>query len=477
LVAPHQTGWDTPAAFSMSSTGRIARNLSAAFLAGPWCLDGLVDRGAEACGRRQRWLRTLARRTLAAFDDQSTPPSPKTLAAFITADRAFLAACANYRQRQEQPLRRLFWDNPVMSQRGPARAWQIPPIPTVAALAEWLQVTPAQLDWLADCLGHEARVGAGPLRHYTYRWLAGRSGKRRLLEMPKQRLKAIQRRLLKEILDRIPPHEAAHGYRRGRSVASFVAPHAGRGIVLHFDLRHFFPSIPRSRVHALFRSAGYPAAGARLLAGLCTNVVPDDIWGDPHGPQTRAVDSGTRQRFSSPHLPQGAPTSPALANLCAYRLDCRLAALARAAGARYTRYADDLAFSGDDRLERAARRFQVHVCRIALEEGFEVNTRKTRFMRRGVRQQLAGIVVNAHPNVRRDDYDRLKATLCNCVRNGPDSQNREGLPEFRSYLAGRVAYVAMLNSSRGRRLRNLFDQIEWGNGTSTGSGLSPASTT
>lgn len=160
-------------------------------------------------------------------------------------------------------------------------------------------------------------------------------------------------------------------------------------------------------------------------------------------------------------MPQGAPTSPALANLCAYRLDCRLAALAAALGGCYTRYADDLAFSGGPELERGARRFQVLVCLIALEEGFEVRTRKSRFMRRGVRQQLAGVVVNAHPNVRRDEYDRLKAILHNCARHGPASQDRDGHPDFRAHLLGRIAHVAMLCPGRGRRLREWFDRIEW----------------
>jgi hypothetical protein len=333
----------------------------------------------------------------------------------------------------------------------------VPALATPAELADWLDLGLAELDWFADCHGREAQTPAGPLRHYTYRWLVKRSGKLRLLEAPKQRLKAVQRRLLHEVLDRVPPHDAAHGYRRGRSVASYAAPHAGRAIVLRFDLCDFFPSVPASRVHALFRTAGYPAPVARLLTGLCTNVVPRDVEPDGQNPNRWAG----RQRYRSPHLPQGAPTSPALANLCAYRLDCRLAALAETVGARYSRYADDLAFSGAGEMERGARRFQVEVCRIALEEGFEVHTRKSRFMRQGVRQQLAGVVVNVRPNVRRDEYDRLKAVLTNCVRRGPASQNREGRADFRAHLAGRVAYVALLNPNRGRRLRALLDRIRW----------------
>jgi hypothetical protein len=138
-----------------------------------------------------------------------------------------------------------------------------------------------------------------------------------------------------------------------------------------------------------------------------------------------------------------------------------LLGLARALGGNYTRYADDLVFSGGKDLERGARRFHVHVCRIALEEGFEVNTRKSHFMRQGVRQQVAGVVLNVHPNLRRTEYDRLKAILTNCVRQGPSGQNRAGHTDFRAHLAGRIAHVTMLHAERGQRLRRLFEQIDW----------------
>jgi hypothetical protein len=138
-----------------------------------------------------------------------------------------------------------------------------------------------------------------------------------------------------------------------------------------------------------------------------------------------------------------------------------LTALAQAFRADYTRYADDLAFSGDDRLARSARRFQVLVGVVAAEEGFDLYYRKSRFMRRGVRQQLAGVVVNEHPNIRRAEYDRLKAILTNCVRHGPASQDREARSDFRAYLLGKIGFVAMLNPARGAKLRQLFDAIDW----------------
>src|SRR5207253_7777935 len=114
---------------------------------------------------------------------------------------------------------------------------------------------------------------------------------------------------------------------------------------------------------------------------------------------------------ATPHLPQGAPTSPALANLCAFGLDRRLAALAERVGATYSRYADDLAFSGDAWLLGHAEGVRRTVAEIAREEGFRVNERESQLMSRAGRQRICGIVVNERPNLARTDFDRLKATL------------------------------------------------------------------
>jgi hypothetical protein len=140
----------------------------------------------------------------------------------------------------------------------------------------------------------------------------------------------------------------------------------------------------------------------------------------------------------------------------------RLSGLARRANARYSRYADDLVFSGDREFERSVPRFRVLVCAILLDEGFAIRRRKTRVMRSGRRQVVAGIVVNRRFNVPRDEYDRLKAILCNCRRFGPHSQNRSQLPCFREHLQGRVAYVRMVHATRGQRLQVLLDEIDWG---------------
>ena len=120
-----------------------------------------------------------------------------------------------------------------------------------------------------------------------------------------------------------------------------------------------------------------------------------------------------------------------------------------------------LTFSGGEEFERGVERFSTHVAAILVEEGFNVNHWKTRIMRQGVQQRLAGLVANQRLNVRRSDFDRLKATLNNCVRHGPESQNRIAHPRFRAHLDGRIGWVESVNPAKGQRLRAVFEQIRW----------------
>jgi hypothetical protein len=372
------------------------------------------------------------------------------------ADPAFLRAV----QKHNVQVANLLGDPPRMSPIREAREWRIPAIHTTRELADWLRLSVSDLDWFADLRSLEYKQNRGALSHYRYRRLTKRLGQVRLIEAPKPRLKKVQRQVHAEILMNIPPHEACHGFRLGRSVKTFAEPHTGKRVVLKIDLQDFFPSVAVARVKALFRTIGYPESVADVLAGLCSNATPLDVW---DGEQDREDDRirKARRLYANSHLPQGAPTSPQLANLIAYRLDCRLSALADSAAAIYTRYADDLAFSGGQDFARVVERFQHHACATVMEEGFKVHFRKTRIMRRGVRQRLAGVVVNEHLSLPRNDRDRLKATLTNCIRFGADSQNRSGQVDFRAHLNGRVSYVEMINPNQGARLRRLFDQIEW----------------
>jgi RNA-directed DNA polymerase len=444
-----------------ASRKSLAFALAEAFLSGPADLEQMVDRAALVLGKRYRFIRPLAGRVLAAFGVQARVRSVR-VAEFVSADRAFQRAL----ERNNPSIHFARWASPVMTPAaGPPSSWTVPAITTPAELASFLEVGPGELDWFADIQGRERTCRVEALRQYRYRWVAKPSGSFRLIEAPKPRLKAIQRRLLDEVLVHIPAHESAHGFRPGRSITTFAAPHIGQAIVLRMDLRDFFVSITSAGVFAIYLTAGYPEHVARMLSGLCTNTVPTQVLRQV----TRAAadESGSmlpwqdQRPYACPHLPQGSPTSPALANLVAYRFDARLAGLSAAAGAIYTRYADDLVFSGDDSFARSIHRFSTQVAAIAIEEGFALQHRKTRIMRQGVRQCAAGVVINQKINMARDDYDRLKAILCNCVRHGAAEQNRSNVADFRAHLAGRVAHAARLNPERGQKLMRLFEQVRW----------------
>lgn len=433
------------------------RTIAEAMLAGSPERDGVVARMAAVLGGAPVWADEVADASLARFGAHWADTAIDALAAVVAEAPGFVRAWyGDPRPAVIRVVRRPPVQRPLPA---PLAGCEVPPWATPGDLADWLGVSVPALDWLSDHWRVDARSGATPLHHYTYVAVDKRSGGCRLVEIPKGRLREAQRRILHGLLDRIAPHGAVHGFRKGHGIVSFAAPHAGRDVVVRFDLADFFVSVRAARVHALFATLGYPVEVARTLTGLCTNRVPSARL---LAPDLRdRLDWIGRQRYRERHLPQGAPTSPALANLSAFRFDMRLAALARSLDATYTRYADDLAFSGGGALARDIERLQIRVAAIALEEGFALQLRKTRVMRRGARQQLAGVVVNRHPNLARDEFDRLKAILTNCIRHGPASQNRDAHPDFRAHLAGRVAHAAALNAARGAKLRALFDRIAW----------------
>jgi len=430
----------------------IGAALAGAFLAGAWNEPALVRRGAAVLEPRPRWLGTLVREVLAAYH---RPPSdrPRELAAYVVLVLGELRSGAP----APKVRRRLFFE-PAMSRR----RWPVPVIDTTGALAERLELDAGQLAWLADARGLERRAGDTRLRHYSYAWLTRPGAPPRPIARPKRRLKEIQRWILHEILDAVPPHDAAHGFVRGRSARTHAALHTGRATVLRLDLEDFFASVSAGRVYGIFRAAGYPEAVAHSLTALCVTVVPLEEWEAvprPSDPALIGRHHRLGRRLATPHLPQGAPTSPALASLAATRLDRRLAALAPTLAARYSRYADDLTFSGDADLPTGTLRRVVR--EIVRDEGFEVARAKTSVRRSHERQLVCGVVVNERLNVPRHEYDRLKAQLHDAARNGSDVANRTAEPDLRAHLLGRIAWVGSLHPERGRRLRERFDAISW----------------
>jgi RNA-directed DNA polymerase len=307
------------------------------------------------------------------------------------------------------------------------------PIENVGALRERLGIaSPRQLGWmLRACEG-------GPYRSFT---IPKSSGEPRRIDAPVAQLCMIQRRILKGILSRVPPHEAAHGFVQGRSTVTNAAGHVGQKLLVKFDLKDFFPTITYWRVVGLFASLGYNVGRlhisteddsrnvAPVLARLCCFTAE---------PET----------FGSGYAPQGAPTSPAISNLILRGLDARLAGIASTMGGVYTRYADvTFSFPTDGGVGRL-RWWVEEVCR---QEGFVVNQEKFRVIRASQRQQVTGVVVNDCLRVPRTERRKFRAILHNCQKHGIESQAR-GRTDMVGYLRGYASYINMIHPQEGQEL-------------------------
>lgn len=244
----------------------VAAALGAGFLSGDWTEDGLLTSGARVIGRRPQWLRQLAAQVLAAY-----PTAPRDRPRELAAAVAGLPAAA--KARRTRVLRRAPAPTAMARNR-----WALPVLDGLDDLAALLELTPSELDWFADPKRWAREAAVAPLQHYRVGHRVAASGAIRVLEAPKPRLKRVQRLLLDEVLDHVPPHDAARGFRPGGSVARYAAPHAGRATVLHLDLEAFFASVTVGRVYGLWRTAGYPEPVAHLLAGLTTTVLPRAAW-------------------------------------------------------------------------------------------------------------------------------------------------------------------------------------------------------
>jgi hypothetical protein len=215
----------------------------------------------------------------------------------------------------------------------------------------------------------------------------------------------------------------------------------GRAFVLHLDLKDFFPSVTYARVRGLLIAYGYAYPVAATLAALCTEArrQPVEINGELFH-----VPVGQR------HCVQGAPTSPGLCNAMVLRLDRRLAGLVRKFQCNYTRYADDLAFSGD-----ASRGAMIGLRERATEiiraEGFEVNREKTSLASKGARQTVTGVVVNQVAGLSRQDRRRLRAEAHQ--RGLAEKSGKPVSAEAVARFEGKLAYLAMLNPAQAEAIR------------------------
>ena len=216
-----------------------------------------------------------------------------------------------------------------------------------------------------------------------------RSGEIRFLHVPDPELKEVQHRLLRHVFRLLPVHRAAKGFVRNRSIVNHAYPHIGKRYVLTCDIADFFPSTKAERIHEFFTED----------LGWSLSITEQIV---------RLVCLPRKQC-----LPQGAPTSPILANIVNRRMDARLAAFARKHHLDYSRYADDLAFSpiahgGAD----AHPRFVLSVVgQILSDFDYALRPDKCRIQRPHTRQLVTGLVVNTKCGLPRDVRRRLRAAV------------------------------------------------------------------
>ncbi len=298
-------------------------------------------------------------------------------------------------------------------------------------------------------LERELGVPAGTLyaisnsidRHYRRVSLSKRGGGLRVLSVPDEPLKRIQRRIAERLLAFEPISRYATAYCPGSSVRANASPHVGKPLVLKLDIRHFFDSIGYARVkERAFPAERYGEPLRILLTILC---------------------------YYRDVLPQGAPTSPYITNIVMYPFDERVGDWCRARGITYTRYSDDMTFSGDFSPERVTAYIAAELKR----EGFVLNRAKTEIATAAMRQSVTGIVVNDRPRVSAEYRRTLRQELYYIGKFGVEGHleaRGEGAApdEYLRSLLGRISWALSVSPDDGElicargELRKLLEKYK-----------------
>lgn len=312
-------------------------------------------------------------------------------------------------------------------------------------IADLMGISTKELEFLAYSRKHS---------HYNQFEIPKKTGGTRNISAPIPLLKKAHKWILKNILEKLEPHNAAHGFRLNRSIVTNAQPHVKQEVILNFDLKDFFPSISYQRVKGVFHSCGYSETASIIFGLLCTEPMLKNIGLQG---EVNSLISWTQR-----YLPQGAPTSPAISNLLCRRLDQRLTEMANKYGFVYTRYADDLTFSASGNNLFNIAQIMNSTRGIVKSEGFNINEDKTRILRKSRHQEVTGVVVNNKLNISRQTLKRFRATLYQIEQNGfegkhwGESKNKELL----SSLEGFTNFVLMVNPEKGAKFREQLKRIK-----------------
>lgn len=269
---------------------------------------------------------------------------------------------------------------------------------------------------------------------YRFFKIPKKSGGFRQIEAPCIRLKQIQRWIKNEIVDKIVISNYATGFVKNKSILDNALKHVGKELVINMDLKDFFPSVKYNDVYYLFLSVGYRKDVAHLLTKLCTNA--ENV------------------------LPQGSPASPAISNYVLRNLDNRLGKLAESIDADYTRYADDITFSGSKKISSIIPLIE----KIIVQEGFVANKCKTRLQYKNCRQEVTGLVVNQKVSVLPEIEKEIKNAIYFIGKYGLDDHMKHiqcHKSFYMEHLYGIAYFINMVDRDKGQKYLNQLNEIVW----------------
>lgn len=335
-------------------------------------------------------------------------------------------------------------------------------LPIVLTLGQLASITNCNHQFLYDVVGRKT----DPYRTFQIR---KRSGGTRTICVPHPALLAVQRWIHAEIL-RSPAAESglsmsATAYRKAGSHMKNASRHLGAEWVLKVDISSFFESISERQVYRVFRHLGYRSLVAFCFTRLCTRVIP--YYLDGRKKSNGRWNPGGQRKFLRDrvvgHLAQGAPTSPMLANFVCTSLDRELEKIARDAHLVYSRYADDMTFSGGKPQSKAHDLVRL-ISKVISESGFAINVQKTNIARKGSRRIVTGLSIEG-PNLRlpRVYKSTLRKDLYYIEQFGLDGHCAQiGHRNHLSYmlrLDGRIGYAEIVEPNAARRFREKFNSL------------------
>lgn len=287
-----------------------------------------------------------------------------------------------------------------------------------------------------------------------------RRGGYRVIQTPSNELKYLQKWILKNILEKIPSHQCCKGFDKLSSIKKNAESHLNAECILKIDLLRFFDSINEKRVYGIFKSLGYQKNLSVSLAKICTIKQNDTFYKSFKKNEDNLLkyllfkDEGI--------LPQGAPTSPKLANLILRNLDLRLYKLCSKKNVKYSRYADDLTFSGK---KEDLVHLKKIIYKIIYSENLFVNLGKTKFLVRGNSYFVTGLSVhNNEVKVIKRKKKEIEHHLYHCIKNGVMGHlNRSKIKNrnFKDWLYGNICFIFSIEQDLGQEYFNQFNKIDW----------------